>query len=114
MDVTTLNLTGKVAEKRLMMLALQQIKIQFLLIQKVHLLQVESVLEPLLSHTSGFDEEEMKEIAAIISLTLKNIEDEEILEEATKRVAALTEKFPLYNNYNSRRGHSCFLRCHFL
>jgi glycine hydroxymethyltransferase len=46
--------------------------------------------------TRGFGLEEMNEIASIISLTLKNHEDEAKLEEARKRVAALTEKFPLY------------------
>jgi glycine hydroxymethyltransferase len=46
--------------------------------------------------TRGFGLEEMDEIASIISLTLKNHEDETKLEEARKRVAALTEKFPLY------------------
>jgi glycine hydroxymethyltransferase len=46
--------------------------------------------------TRGFGLEEMDEIASIISLALKNHEDEAKLEEARKRVAALTEKFPLY------------------
>ncbi|GMB09436.1 serine hydroxymethyltransferase [Thermolongibacillus altinsuensis] len=44
----------------------------------------------------GFGLEEMDEIASIISLALKNIDNEEKLEEARRRVAALTEKFPLY------------------
>lgn len=43
-----------------------------------------------------FGEEEMKEIAVIIALTLKNHEDEATLKEAADRVAALTSKFPLY------------------
>ncbi|GMN99793.1 serine hydroxymethyltransferase [Parageobacillus thermoglucosidasius] len=46
--------------------------------------------------TRGFGLEEMDEIAGIISLVLNNHEDEAKLEEARKRVAALTEKFPLY------------------
>ncbi|EZP75313.1 serine hydroxymethyltransferase [Parageobacillus genomosp. 1] len=46
--------------------------------------------------TRGFGLEEMDEIASIISLVLKHHEDETKLEEARKRVAALTEKFPLY------------------
>jgi glycine hydroxymethyltransferase len=44
----------------------------------------------------GFGLEEMDEIASIIALALKNIDNEEKLEEARRRVAALTEKFPLY------------------
>ncbi|WP_010099448.1 serine hydroxymethyltransferase [Ornithinibacillus scapharcae] len=46
--------------------------------------------------TRGFKEEEMREIASIISLTLKNHEDEAVLKEAAERVLALTEKSPLY------------------
>jgi glycine hydroxymethyltransferase len=44
----------------------------------------------------GFGFEEMDEIASIIALALKNIDNEEKLEEARRRVSALTEKFPLY------------------
>ncbi|MGE6257870.1 serine hydroxymethyltransferase [Heyndrickxia sporothermodurans] len=44
----------------------------------------------------GFGLNEMDEIASIIGHTLKNHEDEVKLEEAQARVAALTEKFPLY------------------
>ncbi|GGA64284.1 serine hydroxymethyltransferase [Ornithinibacillus halotolerans] len=46
--------------------------------------------------TRGFKEEEMREIASIISMTLKNHEDEAVLKEAAARVLALTEKSPLY------------------
>ncbi|MFJ5769541.1 serine hydroxymethyltransferase [Psychrobacillus sp. NPDC093180] len=45
----------------------------------------------------GFKEEEMKEIAAIIAKLLKNHEDAEVIQEAKDRVAALTNKYPLYN-----------------
>jgi glycine hydroxymethyltransferase len=48
--------------------------------------------------TRGFGLEDMDEIASIIALTLKNHEDEASLDEARKRVAALTEKYPLYAN----------------
>lgn len=46
--------------------------------------------------TRGFGLEEMDEIGSIIGSVLKNHEDEKILEAARKRVAAITEKFPLY------------------
>lgn len=46
--------------------------------------------------TRGFDEEAFKEVAKIISLTLKNHQDEDTLQEAKSRVATLTTKFPLY------------------
>ncbi|KZE96605.1 Serine hydroxymethyltransferase [Geobacillus stearothermophilus] len=48
--------------------------------------------------TRGFGFEEMDEIAAIIGLVLKNTDNEQALEEARRRVAALTEKFPLYQD----------------
>ncbi|MGP3560134.1 serine hydroxymethyltransferase [Geobacillus sp. BK01] len=48
--------------------------------------------------TRGFGLEEMDEIAAIISLVLKNTDNEQALEEARQRVAALTDKFPLYQD----------------
>ncbi|MGR3766139.1 serine hydroxymethyltransferase [Rossellomorea sp. NS-SX7] len=44
----------------------------------------------------GFGKEEMDEIASIMALTLKNHEDETKLEEARKRVTDLTSKFSLY------------------
>ncbi|MGJ3205294.1 serine hydroxymethyltransferase [Geobacillus thermoleovorans] len=48
--------------------------------------------------TRGFGLEEMDEITAIIGLVLKNTDNEQALEEARRRVAALTEKFPLYQD----------------
>ncbi len=44
----------------------------------------------------GFKEEEMKEIASIMALVLKNPEDENVKKEALERVQAITDKFPLY------------------
>lgn len=44
----------------------------------------------------GFGLEEMDEIAEIIGLTLKNVDNEEKLAEAVKRVQDLTSKFTLY------------------
>jgi len=46
--------------------------------------------------TRGFDEAAMKEVAAIIALTLKNPEDASKHEEARSRVAALCARFPMY------------------
>ncbi|WP_375218125.1 serine hydroxymethyltransferase [Psychrobacillus sp. PGGUH221] len=45
----------------------------------------------------GFKEEEMKEIASIIAKLLKNHEDEAVLKESKERVSTLTARFPLYN-----------------
>lgn len=44
----------------------------------------------------GFDEDAMKEVAAVIALTLKNPQDAAKHEEARARVAALCAQFPLY------------------
>lgn len=42
----------------------------------------------------GMKEEDMKEIAALIALTLNSFDEKK--EEVIKRVKALTEKYPLY------------------
>ncbi|QED49728.1 serine hydroxymethyltransferase [Cytobacillus dafuensis] len=47
----------------------------------------------------GFGEKEMEEIASIIAFTLKNYEDEGKLEEARNRVVSLTSNFTLYPEY---------------
>lgn len=44
----------------------------------------------------GFNEEDMKEVGAIIATVLKNPEDEAVKTEAKARVIALTDKHPLY------------------
>jgi glycine hydroxymethyltransferase len=48
--------------------------------------------------TRGFGLEEMDEIASIMAMTLKHIDDEEKRAEAAERVRALNAKFPLYAN----------------
>ena len=47
--------------------------------------------------TRGLHAEDMKEIASIISLVLKQPEDTAVLAEAKQRVAALCEKYPMYS-----------------
>ena len=46
--------------------------------------------------TRGLHAEDMKEIASIISLVLKQPEDAAVLAEAKQRVATLCEKYPIY------------------
>ena len=48
--------------------------------------------------TRGLKEDDMKEIADIIATVLQNPEDTAKHQDATKRVAALCEKYPLYPN----------------
>jgi len=46
--------------------------------------------------TRGFRESEMTEIGKLIAFVLNNVKSEETITEARKRVAALTDRFPLY------------------
>jgi glycine hydroxymethyltransferase len=46
--------------------------------------------------TRGFREGEMREVGALIVRVLENIANEGVLDEVRKRVALLTERFPLY------------------
>lgn len=48
----------------------------------------------------GMDQAAMEEIASLIAMTLKNPEDTNIHAEVRKRVASLTEKYPLYPELN--------------
>ena len=47
--------------------------------------------------TRGFDEATFKEVAKIMSLVLKDPENEQVLKEGKERVRTLTSKYPLYN-----------------
>src|SRR5665213_2973962 len=47
--------------------------------------------------TRGFGESEMREVAALITRVLENVSDENVLAEVRRRVAALTDRFPLYS-----------------
>src|SRR5712691_3300918 len=46
--------------------------------------------------TRGFRETEMREVAALIARVLENVSNEEVLAEVRRRVATLTDRFPLY------------------
>jgi glycine hydroxymethyltransferase len=46
--------------------------------------------------TRGLGEAEMREIAALIARVIENIASEEVLAEVRRRVATLTDRFPLY------------------
>ena len=46
--------------------------------------------------TRGFREPEMREVAALIARVLENIANEDVLSEVRRRVALLTDRFPLY------------------
>jgi glycine hydroxymethyltransferase len=46
--------------------------------------------------TRGLREPEMREVAGLIARVLENVSSEDVLAEVRRKVAALTEKFPLY------------------
>jgi len=46
--------------------------------------------------TRGFGEAQMREVGALIVRVLENISNEAALAEVRRKVAALTERFPLY------------------
>lgn len=96
LDVTPLELTGKVAEKVLDEIGITTNKNTIPFDTESPFVTSGIRIGTAAVTTRGFAEAEMKEIAAIISLTLRNHEDEAVLREAAKRVKLLTDKFPLY------------------
>ncbi|WP_044749348.1 serine hydroxymethyltransferase [Bacillus alveayuensis] len=95
-DLRSLNLTGKVAEKVLDEVGITVNKNTIPYDPESPFVTSGIRIGTAAVTSRGFGLEEMDEIASIIALTLKNIDNEEKLEEARNRVAALTEKFPLY------------------
>lgn len=98
LDVTPLNLTGKDAEYALDEVGVTTNKNTIPFDKESPFVTSGVRIGTAAVTTRGFGVEEMKEIAAIISLTLKNHEDEAKLNEARERVQALTDKFPLYQS----------------
>jgi len=96
MDVSKLGLTGKVAEEVLDKIKITTNKNTIPFDPESPFVTSGVRLGTAAVTTRGFKEEDMKEIAEIISLALKNIDDEEILRSAEERVTALTGKYPLY------------------
>ncbi|WP_099159394.1 serine hydroxymethyltransferase [Virgibacillus ndiopensis] len=96
LDVTPLDLTGKVAEKVLDDIGITTNKNTIPFDTESPFVTSGVRIGTAAVTTRGFKEAEMDEIAAIISLTLKNHEDETKLQEAADRVKVLTDRFPLY------------------
>lgn len=96
LDVTTLGLTGKVAEKVLDDIGITTNKNTIPFDTESPFVTSGVRIGTAAVTSRGFKEAEMKEIASIMSLTLKNHEDEAVLKEAADRVLALTSKSPLY------------------
>lgn len=98
-DVTSLGLTGKVAEKVLDEVGITVNKNTIPFDQNSPFVTSGVRIGTAAVTSRGFGLEDMDEIASIIAFTLKNHEDEAKLEEARKQVDALTSKFTLYPEY---------------
>jgi glycine hydroxymethyltransferase len=96
LDVSKLDLTGKVAEEALDRVGITTNKNTIPFDAEGPFITSGVRVGTAAVTTRGFKETEMKEIAKVIALTLKNLDNEEKLAEAKSRVAALTGKFPLY------------------
>ncbi|MCI1589315.1 MULTISPECIES: serine hydroxymethyltransferase [Heyndrickxia] len=95
-DLRSLGLTGKVAEKVLDDIGITVNKNTIPFDPESPFVTSGIRIGTAAVTSRGFGIDEMDEIASIIGDTLKNYENDGKLEEARKRVAALTEKFPLY------------------
>ncbi|MCM3006576.1 serine hydroxymethyltransferase [Priestia koreensis] len=95
-DVRSLNLTGKVAERALDDVGITANKNTIPYDPESPFVTSGVRIGTAAVTSRGFGLSEMDEIAEIIALTLKNVEDEAKLEEAKSRVEQLTNKFPMY------------------
>ncbi|PLS18344.1 serine hydroxymethyltransferase [Bacillus sp. M6-12] len=96
LDVRSLNLTGKVAEKALDDIGITVNKNTIPFDPESPFVTSGIRIGTAAVTSRGFILEDMDEIAAIIGLVLKNHEDESKLEEAKQRVEALSGKYQLY------------------
>lgn len=98
-DVTSLGLTGKIAEKVLDEIGITVNKNTIPFDQNSPFVTSGIRIGTAAVTSRGFGLADMDEIASIIAFTLKNHEDEAKLAEARTRVEALTSKFTLYPEY---------------
>lgn len=96
LDVSTLGLTGKVAELALDEVGLTTNKNTIPYDKESPFVTSGIRTGTSAATTRGFDGPAFKEVASIIANILKNVDDESVKEDAKKRVKALTTKFPLY------------------
>jgi len=97
LDVTPLNMTGKTSEKLLDDIGITANKNTVPFDTESPFVTSGIRVGTAAITSRGFTEEEMKEVASIIALTLNNPEDEAKQKDAENRVKALTSKFPLYS-----------------
>lgn len=95
-DLRSLGLTGKIAEKVLDEVGITVNKNTIPFDPESPFVTSGIRIGTAAATSRGFGEKEMAEIASIIALTLKNHEDEDKLNQARQRVEALTSSFTLY------------------
>ncbi|ATH59598.1 MULTISPECIES: serine hydroxymethyltransferase [Staphylococcus] len=93
----SVNITGKVAEETLDAIGITCNKNTIPFDQEKPFVTSGLRLGTPAATTRGFDEQAFEEVAKIISLVLKDPENETTLKEGQERVKALTTKHPLYN-----------------
>ncbi len=98
LDLTSLGLTGKVAEKALDDVGVTTNKNTIPFDPESPFVTSGIRIGTAAVTSRGYGLEDMDEIASIIALTLKNVEDEAKLKEAQERVTALSSKYALYPN----------------
>ncbi|QDI91758.1 serine hydroxymethyltransferase [Salicibibacter halophilus] len=96
LDLQSLDLTGKAAEKALDDVGLTANKNAVPFDPEGPFVTSGIRLGTAAVTTRGFKEEEMDEIGALFGLVLKNMDDDAKQQEARERVGALTNKYPLY------------------
>lgn len=95
-DVTSFNITGKVAERALDDVGITTNKNTIPFDKESPFVTSGIRIGTPAVTTRGFNEEDMKEIASIVADVLAHPEDEAVKRDAKARVRAITEKYPLY------------------
>ena len=98
MDLQSLELTGKVAEKALDHVGITTNKNTIPFDPQSPFVTSGIRLGTAAVTSRGFDAEAMEEVGKLIALTLKNVDSEEVAEQVRTRVANLTAKYPMYPN----------------
>jgi len=97
-DVSKLGLTGKVAEEVLDTVRITTNKNTIPFDKESPFVTSGVRIGTAALTTRGLKEEDVREVAKIITTVLNDIENEAVLEEAKNRVEALTTKYPLYED----------------
>lgn len=98
LDVRSLNLTGKVAEEALDNVGITTNKNTIPFDPESPFVTSGIRIGTAAVTTRGLGLEDMDEIGELIALTLKNIDNEQVLNDVRARVKTLMDKYPMYTN----------------